>query len=34
MRQIFEAELKQVGDDLAEMSRLVEQAIVKAARLS
>lgn len=30
MRQIFEAELKQVGDDLAEMSRLVEQAIVKA----
>ncbi|PFG37335.1 PhoU-like phosphate uptake regulator [Flavimobilis soli] len=30
MRQIFDAELKQVGDDLAEMSRLVEQAIVKA----
>ncbi|MBD5786687.1 phosphate signaling complex protein PhoU [Cellulosimicrobium terreum] len=30
MRDIFEAELKQVGDDLAEMSRLVEAAIGKA----
>jgi len=30
MREIFEAELKQVGDDLAEMSRLVESAISRA----
>lgn len=30
MRQIFEAELRQVGDDLAEMSRLVESAIRNA----
>src|SRR5690606_26897061 len=30
MRQIFEAELRQVGDDLAEMSRLVESAITRA----
>lgn len=30
MRQIFEAELKQVGDDLTEMSRLVESAISRA----
>ncbi|RPF19792.1 phosphate signaling complex protein PhoU [Myceligenerans xiligouense] len=32
MRQIFEAELRQVGDDLAEMSRLVESAITKAGK--
>jgi phosphate transport system protein len=30
MRQIFEAELQQVGDDLTEMSRLVESAITRA----
>lgn len=30
MREIFEAELRQVGDDLAEMSRLVESAISRA----
>ena len=30
MREIFEAELKQIGDDLAEMSRLVESAISRA----
>ncbi|MCA5893058.1 phosphate signaling complex protein PhoU [Isoptericola sp. NEAU-Y5] len=30
MREIFEAELQQVGDDLIEMSRLVEAAITKA----
>lgn len=30
MREIFEAELKQVGDDLTEMSRLVESAISRA----
>ncbi len=30
MREIFDAELKQVGDDLAEMSRLVESAMVRA----
>lgn len=30
MREIFEAELKQIGDDLAEMSRLVDSAITKA----
>ncbi|MBD8079108.1 phosphate signaling complex protein PhoU [Cellulosimicrobium arenosum] len=32
MREIFEAELKQVGDDLAEMSRLVETAVGKAGQ--
>ncbi|GII97693.1 PhoU-like phosphate uptake regulator [Sediminihabitans luteus] len=32
MREIFEAELKQVGDDLVEMSTLVVQAIDKAGR--
>ncbi|WP_286217075.1 phosphate signaling complex protein PhoU [Paraoerskovia sediminicola] len=32
MREIFEAELKQVGDDLVEMSSLVAQAIDKAGR--
>ncbi|MFE6971226.1 phosphate signaling complex protein PhoU [Isoptericola sp. NPDC057653] len=30
MREIFEAELRQVGDDLIEMSRLVESAIRRA----
>ncbi|MCP2266483.1 phosphate signaling complex protein PhoU [Promicromonospora thailandica] len=30
MRQIFEAELQQVGDDLTEMSRLVESAVTRA----
>ncbi|WP_265522504.1 phosphate signaling complex protein PhoU [Oerskovia flava] len=30
MREIFEAELKQVGEDLAEMSRLVESAMDRA----
>ncbi len=30
MREIFEAELRQVGDDLIEMSRLVESAITRA----
>jgi len=30
MRQIFDAELQQVGDDLTEMSRLVESAITRA----
>ncbi|MBI9114511.1 phosphate signaling complex protein PhoU [Sanguibacter suaedae] len=30
MREIFEAELQQIGDDLAEMSRLVESAISRA----
>jgi phosphate transport system protein len=30
MREIFEAELQQVGDDLIEMSRLVESAISRA----
>lgn len=30
MREIFEAELQQVGDDLADMSRLVESAISRA----
>jgi len=30
MRQIFDAELKQLGDDLASMSALVEQAIDRA----
>lgn len=30
MREIFEAELTQVGGDLAEMSRLVESAITRA----
>ncbi|WP_435737036.1 phosphate signaling complex protein PhoU [Cellulosimicrobium sp. PMB13] len=32
MREIFEAELKQVGDDLAEMSRLVEAAMSRAGQ--
>lgn len=32
MREIFEAELKQVGDDLAEMSRLVESAVNRAGQ--
>ncbi|WP_069386363.1 phosphate signaling complex protein PhoU [Cellulosimicrobium cellulans] len=32
MREIFEAELKQVGDDLTEMSRLVESAISRAGQ--
>ncbi|ROS78806.1 phosphate signaling complex protein PhoU [Cellulomonas sp. PhB143] len=32
MREIFEAELKQVGDDLLEMSTLVVQAVDKAGR--
>ncbi|ACZ23086.1 phosphate uptake regulator, PhoU [Sanguibacter keddieii DSM 10542] len=30
MREIFEAELQQIGDDLADMSRLVESAISRA----
>lgn len=30
MREIFEAELRQVGDDLIEMSRLVESAVTRA----
>lgn len=30
MREIFEAELRQVGDDLAEMSRLVGSAVTRA----
>jgi len=30
MREIFEAELQQIGDGLAEMSRLVESAITRA----
>src|SRR5690606_931798 len=32
MREIFEAELRQVGDDLAEMSRLVESAMSRAGQ--
>lgn len=32
MREIFEAELQQVGDDLQEMSALVAEAIEKAGR--
>ncbi|WP_125776271.1 phosphate signaling complex protein PhoU [Antribacter gilvus] len=32
MREIFDAELRQVGDDLAEMSRLVESAISRAGK--
>lgn len=32
MREIFDAELRQVGEDLAEMSRLVESAVTRAGK--
>ncbi|ACZ31977.1 phosphate uptake regulator, PhoU [Xylanimonas cellulosilytica DSM 15894] len=32
MRQIFEAELRQIGDDLVEMAQLVEQAVAGAGK--